>query len=244
MKRYVLLCILLFVTSFAFSDQVGRFDFAAYYNGRGNQAKWIELNIYDGTSSSQTNAGIINLVDPHVLTEQGVSYEEQTVFIYEIQGNYDNRLYIEIKFLPLQAYVNDTYYIPKHEFIVSETSFAFNSLLENGDNPLTYLHDNILLKYKEGGTEGPKSVLFQKIHGDNPYPTPDSEATDYSKGKTIQFFGGVCLNSNDKTPGSNTIYSSIPWTRRGQCKLIIREDEEINGEYTYVSDVKVTLYFN
>lgn len=241
MKKLHMLLIISLIVFSAFCETVGRFDFNAYYRGRGNQQKWIELNIFDGTSNTQ-NAGIITLLDPYVYTEQGTGFD-QNVFSWEVRGNYDIRLVMTFTFLPLQAYLNERYYIPKHyfELIVDGCEFIAADPPDVNEK----LYDNLYERYKnhefdEGGTYSyPRIVRFSTMVNDTyPYPSPYD-----ANGKVAKMSGCIMLRKDgqDSMPPSGSDYANIEWRRTGHCILHLVEYDQRDGDFNYISNVKVEL---
>lgn len=246
MKKLHMLLIVILISFSAFCETVGRFDFNAYYRGRANQEKWIELNIFDGTSNTQ-NAGIITLLDPFVFTEQGTGFD-QSVFSWEIRGNYDNRLVITFTFLPLQAFLNERYFIPNHyfELIVDGCDF----IAADPPDVNEQLYDNLQKRYNngefdEGGTYAyPRIVRFSTMVNDTyPYPSPYD-----ANGKVAKMSGCVMLKANpsegrprDAMPAADSDYANIEWRRTGHCILHLVEYDQRDGDFNYISNVKVEL---
>lgn len=238
MKRVIIILLLLVAIPMLFSEQAGRFTFAAFYNGREVSNRWMELNIFDGTSST-SNAGIIVLANPEIGTEQSQNFE-QVVFRWEMIGNYYNKLNIKFNILPLQAYKSGTYYIPKHSFSIYATGTTFENLEHSLDG--VSLKDNLYANYKIGGqyqTQGKGKASFDNMVSNNyPYPSPYD-----AKGKDVTLAGAILLGSS--TLSNDSIYGETIWTRKGECVLTITEyDEETQGEFDYIANITVTTWID
>ena len=236
MKKLILVLLISMVVPLVFAINAGRFDFAAYFNGRSKEERWLELNIFDGTSST-SNAGIIELANPEIGTEQSQDFN-QVVFRWEISGNYYSKLSINFNILPLQAYKNGTYYIPAHQFSI----YATETVFENLDYSLegVNLKDNLYANYKIDGqyqAQGKGLAIFdQKVSNNYPYPSPYSV-----KGKDVTLAGGI-LKGNSYLLVTDT-YGDTIWTRKGECILTITDyDEETQGEFDYVANITVTTW--
>lgn len=236
MKKLISVLLISMTVSLAFAIQVGRFDFAAYYNGRNKEERWLELNIFDGTSST-SNAGIIELANPEIGTEQSQDFN-QVVFKWEVIGNYYSKLSINFNILPLQAYKNGIYYIPAHKFDI----YATETIFENLDHSLdgVNLKDNLYANYKIDGqyqAQGKGLAVFdQKVSNNYPYPSPYN-----AKGKDVVLAGAI-LKGNTTLSVEDT-YGDTIWTRRGECILTITDhDEETLGEFDYVANITVTTW--
>ena len=238
MKKLISVLLISMIVSLAFAIQAGRFDFAAYFNGRNKEERWLELNIFDGTSST-SNAGIIELANPEIGTEQSQNFN-QVVFKWEISGNYYKKLSIKFNILPLQAYKNGTYYIPAHQFDL----YATETVFENLDYSLVgvNLKDNLYANYKIGGqyqAEGKGLAVFgDKVSNNYPYPAPYN-----AKGKDVTLAGSI-LKGN-ATLSVEDEYGDTTWTRKGECILTITDyDEETQGEFDYVANITVTTWID
>ena len=232
------------------AQQIGRFDFAAYYNGKEQAPRWTQINIYDGTTATQ-NAGIIQLANPEIDTEQSSEFSE-TVFKWEYSGNYYINSAIKFNFLPLQAYLDGTYYIPEHSFTIHITETEFINL-EYPDVTMTdHIYDNMYTRYNDGIVEptsqrpGPQTVEFaEKTDGNYPYPAPYD-----SKGLNIELNGSILRavaeegGKINSTLPTTSKWAGTTWIRRGTCVLTIGDHETEDGEYDYVANITVTTWIN
>ena len=251
MKR-VLSCIIIaiIVLSAAYSQQIGRFDFAAYFNGKEQAPRWTQINIYDGTSATQ-NAGIIQLANPEIDPEQSSEFSE-TVFRWEYSGNYYINSSIKFNFLPLQAYVDGHYYIPEHSFTIHITETEFLNLEYPDVTMSDHVYDNMYRRYKDSILEptsqrpGPQTVSFaEKTDGNYPYPSPYD-----SKGLNIELNGSILRAVAEEGGSSGSIlpetskWGRTTWIRRGTCVLTIGDHETADGEYDYIANITVTTWVN
>ena len=254
MKRAFVILLLLAVASSAFAVGTGtlseNFMFKAYYD-REQATQWVDLNIYDRNRSMQ-NAGIIQLADPVVVTEQSAGTgdnQNPEVFVWELEGNYCNQVTIKFNFLPLQAFKTDEnnvglYYIPKHTFTLTMTNTVFPGA--GGTEMASAVYD--FQKYRKTGN--PKNTYYnytadtavtipfdhEKESGTYPYLSYGNSGFD------VEFRGTIC-NKNTTTMHTGD-YSRSTWKRSGVCTLRIEDYDHTVGEFDYVADIRVIVTVN
>lgn len=249
-KTIAVIVIAISVLSMICAQQIGRFDFAAYYNGKEQAPRWTQINIYDGTSATQ-NAGIIQLANPEIDTEQSSEFSE-TVFKWEYSGNYYINSAIKFNFLPLQAYREGHYYIPEHSFTIHITETEFINLEYPDVTMSEHVYDEMYTKYNDSVVEptaerpGPQTVTFAtKTDGNYPYPSPYD-----SKGLNIELKGSILRKIDEegqsagKTLPTNSKWGKTTWIRKGTCVLTIGDHETEDGEYDYIANITVTTWVN
>lgn len=229
MKRFLLfLLMLICISSLAFSayQEKGRFNFSAYYMKTYSE-QYVTLDVMD----SRMNSGII------MLTYQG-AMDAERVFNWSVSGNVKGRVDITFSFTPLQAYNYKevdgvgvgTYYIPEHKFQIKSSGATIIT-------PATIdgytLVDSFMVKDKH-------NVSFSKAEATHQYPGCESKAS-------VQFYYPILIYGTIQKKKNNTTINlgdtdEVIWTRNGYCELTITDyDRTVNGELTYMSNVKIEV---
>ena len=249
MKRIVIVLLLLPVLAslaFALRSPEGEFEFYAYYNASAHENNWLELDIYDGTNSMK-NAAIIQVADPSVSTEQSVGFS-QNVFHWELSGNYDDKVTITINFLPLQAFKNGTYYIPKHKFTLTYNPIVLDNLKYPHLDIYNELFDTAYYSNWENKVAGittdniTKTVEFStKEEGNYPYLSYGLSGISVSYSG---FIWRAVKNKKPVAPGKpgDPDFRNMIWTRSGVCSLTVLDyDTTTEGDFDYVANISITI---
>ena len=240
MKKIVILfaAILLAISSVFAADS---FRFNAYYIRNSNN-EYMELQILEDGVHSTLNAGVV------VLTEQGNS-EDAVVFRWEVLGNVCTPVAVKFSFTPLQAQLDNTFYIPQHTFkikldsnLVASNGNAYT--LPAGYQDTFYINNtgaNFIIDFDTDAQIG------NTIKGNYPYPAPYNNPANGYVDKN--FYQAVTISGQIQKWDANTSSykdmtkndSRVPWLRKGYCELNIRDYSKEDGDFTYVSNVKVEV---
>lgn len=232
MRKLLLSVLLLSIVCLpVFSDyeEKERFNFTAYYQKQHDE-KYVTLDVYD----SRLNSGII------MISSQEQPNGEK-VFSWEISGNISSRVYLAFSFTPLQAYLNGTYYIPAHKFQLVKDTDTIITPTKINNNPLS---DNFVVKSKN-------HIKFEESSANYPYPAVyTGEVTSYAPKAnsndpyyTIPLYGSIQIKKNGKLYDLDEANGEeATWTRKGYCTLTVYSYDDTDGDFNYISNVKVEVY--
>ncbi len=235
MRRLLTILLLCLSFSIAFSENVGTFDFSAYYKLSEPGEEYLKIEIFEPVSSDMVGYNGYSDVNGQALN---TAHE---VFTWRLSSNTEKKVTLVFAFSPLQAKKNSMYYIPKHNIDLYMTKYVFDSILSSEYNlklEVDWDHHNIQFK--------------NKASGDRPYPT--DYYGSYWKGQEYEYNGQLPKTSiiqykyTDYGSSSNwrTIDSSMTdlyrsdWAIEGNCKYTIYDMDSI-GSADYISNVTVNV---
>ncbi len=235
MRRLLTILILCLSFSVAFSENIGTFDFSAYYQLSEAGEEYLKIEIFEPVSSD-----VVGYNGYSDVNGQSVNTAVE-VFTWRLSSNTENKVTLVFAFSPLQANVDSMYYIPRHDIDLYMTNYVFDSLLSSEYNlrlSVDWAHHNIQFK--------------EKASGDRPYP--GNYYGGFWKGQEYEYNGQSPKTSviqyqyTDYGSDSNwrTIDSSVTdlyrsdWAIEGNCKYTIWDMDSI-GDVDYISNVTVDV---
>lgn len=248
MKK-VLVLFAVFLMTVSSVCAIDSFRFNAYYI-KNTSNEFLELQVLEDGVHSTLNAGVV------VLTEQGNS-EDVIVFRWEVKGNVCTPVTVKFSFTPLQAQLNNYFYIPQHTFRIKLDQQLVGSdgqtyTLPTGYQDTFYTNNTQLNALVNFDTNPNATNLSDANHdytvqGNYPYPAPYNSPDNGYVGS--DFYASVSISGNiQKLDPSTSTYrdmtkndTRVTWLRKGYCELKIRDYTKKDGDFTYVSNVKIEV---
>jgi len=235
MRRFLVILLLCLSCSIAFSENVGTFDFSAYYQLAEAGEEYLKIEIFEPVSSSIVGYNGYSDINGQALDTP------LEAFTWRLSSNTEKKITLVFAFSPLQANVDSMYYIPNHDIDFYMTDYVFDPILSSEYNLGFYVdwkHHNV--------------PFTQKASGDRPYPTDfygkywhgqDAEYNgQFPKTSVIQYqYTDYGSESNWRTIDSSVtdLYRS-DWAIEGNCTYTIHEMDSI-GNVDYVSNITVDV---